>query len=242
MSTGLDRQWRRRRRARRAGEEVVRRRDPRRGAQGARIARACKGANHAKPNNLLEFLRTVARNAQNVILGTATPIQLDAVELWDLLAALNQGAPQVLGTPFDGGEWMREDSIQFLTGDRPWPTERHQPLGSFPQSAATCRRARGVSRYSQRRAACNRSEVLGPRFDDLGPDVRGDFLQEFRTLAERHNPIVRRVVRRTRPMLEERGLLKRIGVITHPRPDDGLPSTLVRWRGPGDEPRVQRRL
>src|SRR5881227_841498 len=49
-----------------------------------------------------------------------------------------------------------------------------------------------------------------PRFDELGPDVRRDFLQEFGTLAERHNPIVRRVVRRTRPMLEERGLLKRI--------------------------------
>jgi hypothetical protein len=42
------------------------------------------------------FLRAAARNAQNVILGTATPIQLDAVELWDLLSALNQSASQVL--------------------------------------------------------------------------------------------------------------------------------------------------
>jgi DNA-binding Lrp family transcriptional regulator len=69
-------------------------------------------------------------------------------------------------------------------------------------------------------------EVLGPRFDEVGPDVRRDFLQEFGPLAERHNPIVRRVVRRTRPMLEERGLLKRIGVIAHPRAGDGLPSVL----------------
>ena len=36
--------------------------------------------------------------------------------------------------------------------------------------------------------ALNTKEVLGPRFDDLGPDVRGDFLQEFSNLAERHNP------------------------------------------------------
>ena len=50
-------------------------------------------------------------------------------------------------------------------------------------------------------------------------------------LAERHNPIVRRVVRRTRPMLEERGLLKRIGVITHPRADDGLPAASFNGEG-----------
>jgi len=47
--------------------------------------------------------RSVFNHSMNyrsvVVLGTATPIQLDAVELWDLLAALGQGAPQVLGAP-----------------------------------------------------------------------------------------------------------------------------------------------
>src|SRR5262249_24021420 len=61
--------------------------------------------------------------------------------------------------------------------------------------------------------------------------VRDDFLREFTRLAERHNPIVRRVVRRTRPMLEERGLLKRIGVIAHPRSDDGLSPTWFDGQG-----------
>jgi DNA-binding Lrp family transcriptional regulator len=74
-------------------------------------------------------------------------------------------------------------------------------------------------------------EVLGPRFDELGQDVRRDFLQEFNDLAEQYNPIVRRVIRRTRPMLEERGLLKRIGVIVHPRADDGLPAALFDAQG-----------
>jgi hypothetical protein len=60
----------------------------------------------------------------------------------------------------------------------------------------------------------------------LSPDLRREFLQDFEALSERHNPIVRRVVRRTRPMLEQRGLLKRIGVATHPRPTDGLPGAL----------------
>jgi hypothetical protein len=189
-----------------------------------------QGRDPAKPNNLLNFLYAVARNAQNVILGTATPIQLDAVELWDLLSALNQGAPQVLGTAFEGGEWTHEDSIQFLTGQRPWPQNDTNRWGLFrnPLPPAS---EHAIIRDIRNDAALGSKDVLGPRYDDLGADVRGDFLQEFNTLAEPNNPIVRRVVRRTRQMLEEHGLLKRIGVIAHPRADDGLPPVLFTGEG-----------
>ena len=46
-------------------------------------------------------------------------------------------------------------------------------------------------------------QVVGPRFDELMMAARDDFLDHFEDLAARYNPIVRRVVRRTRPMLEE---------------------------------------
>jgi hypothetical protein len=199
-------------------------------AHKARASRGMQGRDPAKPNNLLMFLRTVARNAQNVILGTATPIQLDAVELWDLLSALNQGAPQVLGTPFDGGEWTRDDSIQFLTGQRVWPQNDTNRWALFRNPLPPANE-HIIFRDIRKDARLESKEVLGPRFDALGPDVRRDFIQEFGTLTQQHNPIVRRVVRRTRPMLEERGLLKRIGVITHPRPEDGLPPTLFDGEG-----------
>lgn len=199
-------------------------------AHKARASRGMHGREAPKPNILLEFLRTIARNATSVILGTATPIQLEVVELWDLLAAIGQGAPQVLGTPFDGGEWVREDSIQFLSGERPWPMNDTNRWGLFrnplPPAAENA-----VFRDIRNDVGLTSRDVLGPRFDALGPDIRTDFLQDFQTLAERHNPIVRRVVRRTRPMLEERGLLKRIGVITHPRAGDGLPAALLNGDG-----------
>src|SRR6266436_510126 len=188
-------------------------------AHKARASRGMQGRDPARPNNLLNFLRAIARNAQSVILGTATPIQLDAVELWDLLSALSQGAPQALGTAFEGGEWTREDSIQFLTGQRPWPQNDTNRWGLFrnPLPPAS---EHAVFRDIRNDAKLDSKEVIGPRYDDLGADVRGDFLQEFNAFAERHNPIVRRVVRRTRQMLEERGLLKRISVIAHPRADE----------------------
>ena len=200
-------------------------------AHKARASRGMQGRDPPKPNNLLVFLRAVARNAQNVILGTATPIQLDAVELWDLLSALNQGAPQVLGTPFDGGEWMREESIQFLTGERPWPQNDTNRWGLFrnplpPASEhAVFRDIRNDARLESQRSARARASTNSARCAGRLPSGVST------TLAERHNPIVRRVVRRTRPMLEERGLLKRIGVITHPRADDGLAAGAVQWRG-----------
>jgi hypothetical protein len=199
-------------------------------AHKARSSRGQNGREVAKPNNLLDFLRRVASNSGSVILGTATPIQLAAVELWDLMSALGQGAPQVLGKPFDGGEWLRDDSIQFLNGVRPWPTVDTNRWGLFrnplPPSAEhrVFQDIRGDAGLSSR-------DVVGPRYDDLSRDIRVEFQNEFEGLAERHNPIVRRVIRRTRPMLEQRGLLKRIGVITHPRADDGVPNALFDGEG-----------
>ena len=38
-----------------------------------------------------------AKRARHVILGTATPIQTDVEELWDLLEILNKGADHVHG-------------------------------------------------------------------------------------------------------------------------------------------------
>jgi hypothetical protein len=178
----------------------------------------------------MAFMRKVAAKAGSVLLGTATPIQLEAVELWDLTAALGQGAPQVLGLAANGGEWWREGSIQYLGGDRPWPQSDTARWALFrnplPPSAE-----HAVFRDIRNDAELPPRQVVGPRFDELRPDMRSAFNDEFQVLAERHNPIVRRVVRRTRAMLEERGLLKPIAVVAHPRPTDGLPRGLFEGEG-----------
>jgi superfamily II DNA or RNA helicase len=200
-------------------------------AHKARASRETRGGDTtATPNNLLRFLHRVARNAGSVLLGTATPIQLDAVELWDLIAALGQGAPQVLGLPSEGSEWARDESICFLTGERPWPQADTSRWSLF-RNPLPPGFENSVFRDIRTDAVLRTTDVVGPRYDDLRPDIRSEFLQEFTALAERHNPIVRRIVRRTRPMLEERGLLKRIGVIAHPRPSDGVPLSLFDGQG-----------
>jgi hypothetical protein len=74
-------------------------------------------------------------------------------------------------------------------------------------------------------------EVCGPVFSRLGTDLKRAFLDEFEIMAEQHNPVVRRVVRRTRSMLESKGLLRPISVSLHPRNEDRLPSQLFDGQG-----------
>ena len=199
-------------------------------AHKARASRGQNGRGAPEPNQLLRFMRGAAAKATHVILGTATPIQLAAVELWDLLHALAQGAPQVLGRAGDGSEWLREECMAYLTGVRGWPASDMARWGLF-RSPLPPAVEHPVFRDIRSEAGLETRDVTGPRFDDVGPDIRAEFLQDFQALAERHNPVVRRVIRRTRPMLEERGLLKRIGVVTHPRAGDGLPAHWLHGEG-----------
>jgi superfamily II DNA or RNA helicase len=200
-------------------------------AHKARVRRQVRdGSTDATPNNLMAFLRKASERAGSVVLGTATPIQLDAIELWDLIAALGQGASHVLGSPFNGAEWWRDSSIQYLSGERPWPQSETGRWALFRNPFPPAAEHR-VFRNIRDDFACAPSQVVGPRFDELRPDTKTDLADDFQVLAQQHNPIVRRVVRRTRPMLEERGLLKPIAVITHPKPADGLPSTLFDGEG-----------
>ena len=127
---------------------------------------------------------------------------------------------------------MREESIQYLTRARPWPANETNRWGLFRNPLPPASEHR-VFRDVREDAGLPSREVLGPRYDALSADLRAEFLAEFAKLADQHNPIVRRVVRRTRPMLEERGLLRPIGVVTHPREGDGLSSSLFDGGGLG---------
>jgi len=200
-------------------------------AHKARTRRQARdGDSHTNQNNLMKFLQQISARSGTVLLGTATPIQLDAVELWDLMAAIGQGAAHVLGSPFNGSDWWRDTSIQYLSGQRPWPQDETARWSLFrnplPPAGehAVCRNVRDDFSLAP-------SQIVGPRFDELSSDVRSDLADEFETLSQQHNPIVRRVIRRTRPMLEARDLLKPVAVLTHPKLSDGLPSNLFDGEG-----------
>ena len=55
------------------------------------------GQRKETPNNLLAFMLKIGLRTKHLLLGTATPIQTEVHELWDLMLVLNTGTDFVLG-------------------------------------------------------------------------------------------------------------------------------------------------
>lgn len=171
------------------------------------------------PNNLLDFMLKVGCRTRHLLLGTATPIQTEVPELWDLLRVLNAGTEFVLGREIFGRWGEIDRALPLVKGETNSRDEREvwewirnpMPPSSEHPLFATLRLQLGLS---------------GDRFfTDRGFGSLG--YAEQQGLAEaldpnffhEQNPIVRHTVLRRRRTLEDAGLLERIGVNVHPDPE-----------------------
>ena len=179
-----------------------------------------------KPGNLLKFMMDIAAQTEHIVLGTATPIQTEPTELWDLLEILNRGATHVLGRM--GSKWREPDeAIAIVTGDRSITDEQeawalirnplpprdedsgpfdaiYSDLGMQDQESFTDKSYTELDDFT-------RDELV----DALSKPVKGEL-----SFFEYHNPISRHVVLRRRKALEENGLLPKIAVDIWPNPND----------------------
>lgn len=198
-------------------------------AHKARADRTGKNGTRAGAKRLLAFMEKIAAQADSVIIGTATPIQLRAVELHDLIAMLAKGATHVFGR--EGNRpWAHDGAMEYLTGDCPWPTD---PTDQWNLLRNPLPPAAEHPLFRNVRAADRLAEVRvdGPRYESLSRAMQAEAKAEFKHLVAHTNPIIRRVVRRSRTMLEDAGLLARIAVSVHPRPSDGLSASLFTHEG-----------
>lgn len=184
-------------------------------------AQAADGSGERRANNLLAFMAKAAAKARHVLLGTATPIQTDIRELWDLLEILDSGAGHVLGPPFS--PWRKlPDAVQIVSGRvRPrdigeaWEWLRHaipsrqerDPIfGALRQDLGLSDETFTTVRPWTTLAVDARDEIE----DRLKHDREGlGFLQA-------NNPIVRHTILRRRKDLEQAGLLRPVAVDLYP--------------------------
>jgi superfamily II DNA or RNA helicase len=180
-----------------------------------------------QPNRLLEFMLAAAQRATHVILGTATPIQTDVGELWDLLEVLNRGADHVLGR--FGSHWHHcSEALPVLTGEKvitdegatwdwlrnPLPAKREHVLFDM---------VRGDLGIKPDKFYTDKP------LTDLEPETRSELRDAMDSRENgvgflgRHNPILRHTVLRKRATLEEMGLLDKIAVDIWPAEHDPLP-------------------
>jgi hypothetical protein len=177
----------------------------------AHKARRSGGLGNRKdePNNLLEFMLKIGHRTRHLLLGTATPIQTEVSELWDLMSILNAGSDSVLGRPPFSiwPDWRR--SLPVVKGELNPADEREawewlrNPLPPGDEEPAFALRLQlGIADNAF--------------FTDKGFGALG-FLEQQAMLQTQepgffreHNPIVRHTILRRRKTLEEMGLLDRI--------------------------------
>ncbi|MFP2904559.1 phospholipase D-like domain-containing anti-phage protein [Pyxidicoccus sp. 3LFB2] len=179
------------------------------------------GSNAGEPNNLLAFMLKAAQRSKNVLLGTATPVQTDVKELWDLFEILNQSADFVLGRPSNSIWRDPERVLGLMTGKKclddeaeawnlirnPLPPRREDNLFDYVRSDLSIGDDKHFTSKSAVDLTDDTRQILLERVSE--PSMGLEFFQ-------RHNPVVRHTVLRKRTTLEARGLLPRIAVDIHP--------------------------
>jgi superfamily II DNA or RNA helicase len=177
------------------------------------------GAHEKEPNNLLDFMLQIGSVTRNLLLGTATPIQTEVYELWDLLRIMNTGADFVLGRePFSRwADWQR--ALPLVKGDESPVDERDSwewlrnpmPAGEEDAVFASLRLQLGLP---------DQSFFTDRGFGSLGFLDRQTVGQSLTPgFFRERNPVVRHTILRRRETLEEAGLLEKVGVDIHPEPD-----------------------
>ena len=185
------------------------------------------GKEAGTPNELLAFMLAIAARADHVLLGTATPIQTNPADLWDLLRILHQGPGRfVLG--HDLAPWHRPaDVLNILSGredvltlDHAWELLR-SPLPRM-ESTTEPRARRLFSAIRQDLSLKNGEWQTNRPLADLTEETREILEEELErriagaSLFQRENPLVRHVVLRKRKQLEDAELLAKVGVDVHP--------------------------
>jgi hypothetical protein len=185
------------------------------------------GKEAGTPNELLAFMREIAARADHVLLGTATPIQTNPADLWDLLGILHQGPGRfVLG--HDLAPWHRPDEVLDILAGRveveslahAWELLR-SPLPRM-ESTSEPRARRLFSAIRQDLGLQNGEWQTNRSLAELTEETREILEEELErriagaTLFQRENPLVRHVVLRKRQQLEDANLLARVGVDVHP--------------------------
>lgn len=155
-----------------------------------------------QPNNLLRFLHAVSPRTKSMLLATATPVQLDPIEAWDLLDVLACGNEHVLGDAVS--QWrIGQQAVDVVMGQQAIPHD----LGSLWQWVRNPLPPRGEHTdfriLRQQLGMDDDSPVAhSTNLDTLSPSGQQRLERIADDFGTHHNPFIRHIVRRTRHYLE----------------------------------------
>lgn len=155
------------------------------------------------PNNLLRFMHELAERTRSLLLATATPVQLRPIEAWDLLDILSRGDETVLGNPVS--RWRHgAEALDLIMGRADLPAAEDQRWEWLRNPLPPKQEHHDFEILRKRLQMPDQEAVAaGNAWFDLRPPDRARIKRDFEDLLTRHNPFIRRIVRRTRQQLEQ---------------------------------------
>lgn len=184
-------------------------------AHKARV-RGGLGEKVTEPNNLLAFMQKIGYRTSHIILGTATPIQTNVRELWDLLGILNSDAKFVLGDALS--PWGNyENAIPLVTGKSIVASEPE--AWQWLSNPLPPGNEHYIIQQIRDTLMIMPNKFIGEhRYEDLDYTIQSMCLPYCLdpNFFRENNPVIRHTVLRKRKQLEEDGLLEKVGVNTHP--------------------------
>ena len=171
-------------------------------ARRANLGPAHRGEK-AEPNNLLRFLMDIAPRTRSLLLATATPVQLDSIEAWDLLNALNEGQNFVLGSLYSRWRTRAQEGVDLVTGQAIYPPDSSDFWEWMRDPLPPQEEGRDFQ-LLRRSLSVEPSEhwVSPEAFTGLTKPDQQRVRRLLPRFFQEHNPFIRHIVRRTRDFLE----------------------------------------
>lgn len=160
----------------------------------------------ADPNNLMLFLYKLAPRTKNLLLATATPVQLYPIEAYDLLDILSRGNDHVLGNEFSIWRLMgnRRRLLNLVLG-RETPSVLFDELWEWIRNPlpASEENDQLFGALRRRMNMTDKDAVLEGNKISLVATVDRRRMERYAVdFFQRYNPFIRHIIRRTRDFLE----------------------------------------
>lgn len=158
-----------------------------------------------EPNHLMKFLWKIAEKTKSMILATATPVQLHPVEAWDLLDILSRGNDGVLGGATRSGKWFTPSlCLEIATGERKVPATLEEGSWYVRDPLPSRHEGQEFMKIRDRlKAPDSKWQFVSEALEGLPSVFRNVMLKNLlEDYGDKHNPLLRCIVRRTRSYLE----------------------------------------
>ncbi len=163
-------------------------------------------SNKAEPNYLLQFINEISLKTKSLLLATATPVQVNTIEAFDLINALSMPTKKVMGDIYS--EWHRKPQtmLDMVCGEKPAP-ESEITMWDIMRNPLPPRAA-GARRINSLRDSLDISDDTYVLSSDVFQHSTEALKDRIRTLYGtdgfilNYNPYIRHIIRRTRSYLE----------------------------------------